>query len=79
MRARVTIRPARIRADHDRILKLIELLMDADEKGTLSEAARALLLALIELREAERWTLDLPDPIEAIEVVMDPRDMRPRM
>jgi antitoxin component HigA of HigAB toxin-antitoxin module len=79
MRARVTIKPARTRADHDRILKLIELLMDAAEKGTLSDAARDLLLALIAMHEAERWSLDLPDPIEAIEVVMDPRDMRPRM
>ncbi|MBI4499619.1 MAG: hypothetical protein HY700_00515 [Gemmatimonadetes bacterium] len=67
----------RTERDHDRILKLIELLLDAAEQGILSDAARDLLRSLIEMHEAERWSFDLPRPEEAIDVVMDPRDLRP--
>ncbi len=51
--------------------------MDAGD-GTADGDTLDVLVTLIEAYEAKHWPVDLPDPIEAIEVRMDQRDLTPK-
>ena len=73
----IRIRPIKTDKDYERALRRVELLMEA-AKGTLDGDTLDILVTLIEAYEAKHWPVDLPDPIEAIEVRMDERDLKPR-
>jgi len=63
--------------DHDRALQRIDELMDA-ELGTPDGDELDLLVTLVELYENKTYTIDLPDPIEAIRFRMEQMGMKPK-
>jgi HTH-type transcriptional regulator/antitoxin HigA len=75
------IRPIRTKADYRRTLKEIETLMDATPKTTKGQRLDV-LVTLVEAYERKHYTLDLPDPVEAIRFRMEqmglsPKDLEP--
>lgn len=75
------IRPIKTKADYRRTLKEIETLMDAAPHTAKGERLDV-LVALVEAYERKHFTLDLPDPVEAIKFRMDqmglsPKDLEP--
>lgn len=69
------IKPIKTRKDHDAALKAIEQLMGA--KRNSPEGDRLdVLVTLVEAYEARHFPLDLPDPIAAIKLVMEQRDLK---
>ena len=75
------IRPVRTKADYRRTLKEIETLMDA-APNTPEGDRLDVLVALVEAYERKHYTLDLPDPVEAIKFRMEqmglsPKDLEP--
>ena len=62
--------------EHDKALKHVETLMDADP-GSPEEQELDLWTLLIERFEQERFPIDEPDPIEAIKFRMDQLGLRP--
>ena len=75
------IRPIRTKADYRRTLKEIETLMDA-APNTPEGDRLDVLVALVEAYERKHYTLDLPDPVEAIKFRMEqmglsPKDLEP--
>ena len=71
------IKPIKCDADYDAALAAIDLLMgsapDTPEGDELE-----VLVTLVEAYEAERWPIEAPDPISAIEHVMEARGLRQR-
>ena len=59
------IKPIRIKADYDRVLRRIEALWDSPE-GSAESDELDILATLVEAYENEHYPMDLPDPIEAI-------------
>lgn len=75
------IRPIKTKADYRRTLKEIETLMDAAPNSPKG-ARLDVLVALVESYERKHYTLDLPDPVEAIKFRMEqlgltPKDLEP--
>lgn len=75
------IRPIRTKADYRRTLKEIEVLMDAVPNTPKGERLDV-LVALVESYERKNYSLDLPDPVEAIKFRMEqlglaPKDLEP--
>jgi HTH-type transcriptional regulator/antitoxin HigA len=75
------IRPIRTKADYRRTLKEIGNLMDATPHTQKGERLDV-LVALVEAYERKHYTLDLPDPVEAIKFRMgqmglSPKDLEP--
>jgi HTH-type transcriptional regulator/antitoxin HigA len=75
------IRPIRTKADYRRTLREIDTLMDAAPNTRKGERLDV-LVALVEAYERKHYTLDLPDPIEAIKFRMEqagltPKDLEP--
>jgi antitoxin component HigA of HigAB toxin-antitoxin module len=68
------IRPIRTRADHNRALAEIERLMGA-KRGSAEADRLEVLAALVAAYEATRDQIDLPEPIDAIEVHMAERGL----
>lgn len=66
----MTIRPIRTKADHRRALKEVERLWNA-EPGTPDGDRVDVLVTLIEAYEAEHFPIEPPDPIAAIEFMME--------
>ena len=62
-------------ADYDKALTAIDGLMSA-APDTLESDTLDVLVALVEAYEAERWPIEAPDPIAAIEHVMEARGLR---
>lgn len=61
------IRPIRTETDYDWALKEIEQYFDRKPRCGTKEAARFdVLAALIEAYEAKHWSIESPDPVEAI-------------
>jgi HTH-type transcriptional regulator / antitoxin HigA len=73
----VKIRPIKNEKDYERALREVENLMDAGP-GTPEGDTLDVLVTLIEAYEAKRWPVDLPDPIDAIQLRMEQRHLRPR-
>lgn len=73
----VTVRSIQTEADYDAALADVDALMDA-EPGTPEGARLDVLVTLIEAYEARHWPIDPPDPIEAIRVRMEQKNLRPR-
>ena len=68
------IKPIRTKRDYEAALKEIERLMDA--KRNSREGDRLdVLVTLVEAYEAKHYPLDLPDPVEAIKLAMEQRNL----
>lgn len=68
------IKPVRSQRDYAAALKMIEQLMSA--KRSTPEGDRLdVLVTLVEAYEAKNFVLDLPDPIAAIKLVMEQRNL----
>ena len=68
------IKPIRTRKDYETTLKVIEGLMEA--KRNSAEGDRLdVLVTLVEAYEARHFPLDLPDPVDAIKLVMEQRNL----
>jgi HTH-type transcriptional regulator/antitoxin HigA len=61
----MTVKPIKTEADYDAALRAIERLWKA-EPGTPAADRLEVLITLVEAYEAERWPIDLPDPVAAI-------------
>jgi HTH-type transcriptional regulator / antitoxin HigA len=68
------IKPIRTEADYDAALAEIDTLMDA-ELGTPQGDQLDVLVTLVEAYEAQHWRIDPPDPIEAIKLRMQQRNL----
>ena len=71
----MNVRPIKSEADYDAALAEIDGLMGAapdTPEGDMLEV----LVALVEAYEAERWPMEAPDPVSAIEHVMEARGFR---
>ena len=66
----MNIRPIKTEADYDAALIVIEELMGA-APDTPEGDELAILVTLVEAYEAEHWPIEAPDPISAIEHVME--------
>lgn len=73
----MTIKPIRSEADYDAVLAEIDRLMGVTP-GTPESDRLEVLVTLVERYEAERWSIDAPDPISAIHHVMEARGLRQR-
>ena len=71
----ITIRPIRSERDYDATLKEVDDLMDA-APGTPRGERLDVLVTLIEAYEARHWSIEAPDPLEAIRVRMEQRNLR---
>ena len=69
------IKPIKTEADYDRALTRIDRLMGA-ASGTPEGDDLEVLTTLVEAYEAEHWPMEAPDPIAAIEHVMEARGLR---
>lgn len=73
----MTIKPIRSEADYDAALAEIDRLMGVTS-GTPESDRLEVLVTLVERYEADRWSIDAPDPISAIHHVMEARGLRQR-
>ena len=71
----MNIKPIRNEQDYELALKRVESLMDA-EFGTEDFDELEVLTTLIESYEAKHYTIDTPDPIEAIKFRMKQEGLR---
>jgi HTH-type transcriptional regulator/antitoxin HigA len=71
------IRPIRTKADHRAALKEVERLWDA-APGTPNGDRVEVLVTLIEAYEARHFPIPAPDPIAAIEFMMDQKGLSRR-
>ena len=70
----MNIKPIKSEADYNRVLAVIDGLMGAAPDTPESDELRV-LVTLVEAYEAERWPIEAPDPISAIEHVMEARGL----
>lgn len=68
------IRPNKTSADYRAALKEIEILM-MTEPETLDGETRDAMVTLIEAFEARHFSMDLPDPVEAIRLEMNRKSL----
>jgi len=73
----ITVRPIRGERDYEAALAEVEGLMDA-APGSRDGARLDVLVTLIEAYEARHWAIDPPDPIEAIELRMEQKELARR-
>ena len=71
----MNIKPIKSEADYDAALTAIDGLMGA-APDTPEGDELEVLVTLVEAYEAERWPIEAPDPISAIEHVMEARGFR---
>jgi HTH-type transcriptional regulator/antitoxin HigA len=71
----IKVRPIRSEEDYEAALAEIDELMDA-EPGTSEGDRLDVLVTLVEAYEARHWKIDLPDPVEAIRVRMEDKNLR---
>ena len=69
------IRPIKNEADYDSALAVIDNLMGAAPNTPESDELE-ILVTLVEAYEAKHWRIDAPDPIAAIQHVMEARGLR---
>ena len=73
----ITVRPIHDENDYEAALAEVDALMDA-EPGTPEGYRLDVLVTLIEAYEARHWVVEAPDPIEAIRVRMEQKNLRQR-
>ena len=71
----MNIKPIRTEADYRAALKEIASLMDAELASPEGERLDV-LTTLVEAYEARHYPMELPDPVEAIKIEMERRDLR---
>jgi HTH-type transcriptional regulator/antitoxin HigA len=71
----MNIKPIRTDKDYEEALKRVEVLMDAKE-ATAEFDELEILSTLIENYEAKHFTIDIPDPIEAIKFRMQQEGLK---
>ena len=71
----MTVKPIKNEADYDAALAAIDRLMGA-APGTPEGDELEILITLVEAYEAIHWPIEPPDPISAIEHVMEARGLR---
>ena len=71
------VSPVRNETDYDAALREIDRLMDA-EPGTPRGDRLDVLVTLVEAYEQHRWSIDPPDPIDAIRIRMAERGLSRR-
>jgi HTH-type transcriptional regulator / antitoxin HigA len=69
------LKPIRTEVDYEEALQEIERLMDA-EAGTLEGDRLEILATLVEAYEAEHHPIEAPDPIAALEYLMEQRGIK---
>lgn len=69
------IKPIKNESDYDMALTAIDGLMGAAPDTPERDELEALVI-LVEAYEAKRWPIDAPDPISALEHVMEARGLR---
>jgi HTH-type transcriptional regulator/antitoxin HigA len=73
------IKPIRTEADYKTALKEVAALMESDPAlGTPDGDRLDVLVTLIQAFEARHYSIDLPDPIEAIKFRMEQQDLKPK-
>src|SRR5690349_16214125 len=70
----VIVSPIHDEADYDATLSEVDTLMDA-EPGTAEGDRLEVLVTLIEAYEAKHWSIDPPDPIDALLLRMEQRGL----
>jgi HTH-type transcriptional regulator/antitoxin HigA len=73
----ISVRPIRTEADYDTALAEVDALMDA-VPGTPEGDRLDVLVTLIEAYEAKHWAIEAPDPLEAIRIRMQQKNLRNR-
>ncbi len=73
----IKVRPIHTEDDYDGALAEVDELMDA-VPGTPEGDRLDILVTLIEAYEARHWAIHAPDPIEAIRIRMDQKNLRQR-
>ncbi|HEU0076570.1 MAG TPA: helix-turn-helix domain-containing protein [Longimicrobiaceae bacterium] len=73
----ITVRPIHDEDDYDAALTEVDALMDATP-GTPEGDRLDVLVTLIEAYEARHWAIDAPDPIDAIRIRMEQKNLRQR-
>lgn len=73
----IKVRPIHGEQDYDAALVEVDALMDATP-GTHEGDRLDVLVTLIEAYEARHWAIDTPDPIEAIRIRMEQKNLRQR-
>lgn len=73
----MTINPIRNEDEYREALRQIETLMDAQE-NTPEGDRLDVLVTLVEAYERKKYSMDLPDPIEAIKFYMEQNNMTPK-
>ena len=68
----MNIKPIKSEADYDAALTAIDGLMGGGPDTPEGDKLQ-ILVTLVEAYEAERWPIEVPDPISAIEHVMESR------
>lgn len=71
------IAPVRSEADYDAALREIDQLMDAGPDTPRGDRLEV-LVTLVEAYEQQRWSIDAPDPIDAIRIRMAERGLSRR-
>ena len=69
------IKPIKSESDYEAALTVIDELMGA-APGTPESDQLEVLVALVEAYEARHWPIEAPDPISALEHVMEARGLR---
>lgn len=70
-----TIKPIKTEADYESALKRLEVIFDAPADSTDGDEAELLSL-LVDSYENEHYTIDAPDPIEAIKIRLEEMDLK---
>ncbi len=73
----ITVRPLHNEQDYEAVLAEIEGLMDA-LPGTPDGDRLDVLVTLVDAYEARHWPVDAPNPIEAIRIRMEQKNLRAR-
>jgi HTH-type transcriptional regulator/antitoxin HigA len=73
----ITVRPIHTEHDYEAALAEVDALMQA-EPGTPEGERLDILVTLIEAYESRHWAIPAPDPIEAIRVRMEQKNLRNR-
>lgn len=73
----IKVRPIRDERDYEAALTEIDALMDA-APGTPAGDRLDVLVTLVEAYEARHWSIDAPDPIDAIRIRMEQKQLRRR-
>ena len=71
------IKPIRTELDYDAALARIDRLMGAEPNAPEADELDV-LVTLVEAYEANHWPIEAPDPISAVEHVMEARGFRQR-